>query len=91
MRCASCGYALPANRRRAGAPGRALAGGSPLSLFRRDEKGSRTLARMSGGTSGPKLPFERLGDYEVLAPIAEGGMASVWLARSTTGAQSSSR
>ncbi len=27
------------------------------------------------------LPFERLGDYEVLAPIAEGGMASVWLGR----------
>jgi serine/threonine-protein kinase len=35
------------------------------------------------GTSGPKLPFERLGDYEVVAPIAEGGMASVWLGRST--------
>ncbi len=33
--------------------------------------------------SEPKLPFERLGDYEVLAPISEGGMASVWLGRST--------
>jgi serine/threonine protein kinase len=31
----------------------------------------------------PKLPFERLGDYDVLAPISEGGMASVWLGRST--------
>lgn len=29
------------------------------------------------------LPFERLGDYDVLAPISEGGMASVWLGRST--------
>ncbi|HEV3190113.1 MAG TPA: serine/threonine-protein kinase, partial [Polyangiaceae bacterium] len=27
------------------------------------------------------LPFDRLGDYEVLAPISEGGMASVWLGR----------
>jgi eukaryotic-like serine/threonine-protein kinase len=27
------------------------------------------------------VPFERLGDYEVMAPIAEGGMASVWLGR----------
>jgi len=33
--------------------------------------------------NGPRLPFERLGDYEVVAPIAEGGMASVWLGRST--------
>jgi serine/threonine protein kinase len=31
----------------------------------------------------PKLPFERLGDYDVLAPISEGGMASIWLGRST--------
>jgi serine/threonine-protein kinase len=31
-----------------------------------------------------KVPFERLGDYEVLAPISEGGMASVWLGRSST-------
>src|SRR5260370_6225184 len=30
----------------------------------------------------PKLPFKRLGEYEVLAPISEGGMASVWLGRS---------
>ena len=30
-----------------------------------------------------ELPFKRLGDYEVLAPISEGGMASVWLGRST--------
>jgi serine/threonine protein kinase len=30
-----------------------------------------------------KLPFERLGDYDVLAPISEGGMASIWLGRST--------
>jgi serine/threonine-protein kinase len=29
----------------------------------------------------PDLPFDRLGDYEVLAPIAEGGMGSVWLGR----------
>jgi serine/threonine-protein kinase len=29
-----------------------------------------------------ELPFERLGDYDVLAPISEGGMASVWLGRS---------
>jgi len=29
------------------------------------------------------LPFERLGDYDVLAPISEGGMASVWLGRAT--------
>jgi len=33
--------------------------------------------------SQDKLPFERLGEYQVLAPIAEGGMASVWLGRST--------
>jgi serine/threonine protein kinase len=32
--------------------------------------------------SKEELPFERLGDYEVLAPISEGGMASVWLGRS---------
>jgi hypothetical protein len=30
-----------------------------------------------------KLPFEHLGDYDVLAPISEGGMASVWLGRSS--------
>jgi serine/threonine-protein kinase len=30
----------------------------------------------------PLRPFERLGEYEVLAPISEGGMASVWLGRS---------
>jgi serine/threonine-protein kinase len=35
-------------------------------------------------TSTPP-PFDRLGDYEVLAPISEGGMASVWLGRSSTG------
>jgi serine/threonine-protein kinase len=29
------------------------------------------------------LPFERLGDYEVLAPISEGGMGSVWLGRAS--------
>jgi len=32
--------------------------------------------------SGPeeeRLPFERLGEYQVLAPISEGGMANVWL------------
>jgi serine/threonine protein kinase len=31
----------------------------------------------------PELPFERLGQYTVLAPISEGGMASVWLGRET--------
>jgi len=31
----------------------------------------------------PQLPFQRLGDYEVLAPISEGGMATIWLGRST--------
>jgi tetratricopeptide (TPR) repeat protein/tRNA A-37 threonylcarbamoyl transferase component Bud32 len=31
----------------------------------------------------PKLPFTRLGEYEIIAPIAEGGMATVWLGRST--------
>jgi serine/threonine-protein kinase len=30
------------------------------------------------------VPFERLGDYQVLAPISEGGMASVWLGRRAT-------
>jgi serine/threonine-protein kinase len=35
-------------------------------------------------TAGDRLPFERLGDYEVLAPISEGGMATVWLGRSST-------
>jgi serine/threonine protein kinase/tetratricopeptide (TPR) repeat protein len=30
----------------------------------------------------PTLPFKRLGEYEVVAPIAEGGMATVWLGRS---------
>ncbi|MGH7440620.1 MAG: protein kinase domain-containing protein, partial [Polyangiaceae bacterium] len=34
-------------------------------------------------STDPKLPFDRLGDYEVLAPISEGGMASIWLGRST--------
>ena len=29
-----------------------------------------------------QAPFQRLGEYEVLAPISEGGMASVWLGRS---------
>jgi serine/threonine-protein kinase len=32
--------------------------------------------------SRPSLPFERLGDYSILAPISEGGMASVWLGKS---------
>jgi tetratricopeptide (TPR) repeat protein len=31
------------------------------------------------GAPPAELPFERLGDYTVLAPISEGGMASVWL------------
>jgi serine/threonine protein kinase len=31
----------------------------------------------------PAPPFKKLGDYEVLAPISEGGMASVWLGRDT--------
>jgi serine/threonine protein kinase len=35
------------------------------------------------GAPDPKLPFEHLGDYDVLAPISEGGMASVWLGRSS--------
>jgi serine/threonine-protein kinase len=30
-----------------------------------------------------KVPFEHLGDYDVVAPISEGGMASVWLGRSS--------
>ncbi|HEX8793829.1 MAG TPA: serine/threonine-protein kinase, partial [Polyangiaceae bacterium] len=34
-----------------------------------------------------QLPFNRLGEYDVLAPISEGGMASVWLAREREGAQ----
>jgi hypothetical protein len=34
-------------------------------------------------TAKDELPFERLGDYDVLAPISEGGMASVWLGRAT--------
>lgn len=29
------------------------------------------------------MPFDRLGDYDILAPISEGGMASVYLGRST--------
>jgi len=37
---------------------------------------------MSGTPQGG-LPFERLGEYTVLAPISEGGMASVWLGRTT--------
>jgi serine/threonine-protein kinase len=37
-----------------------------------------------GIVKSEELPFERLGDYEVLAPILEGGMASVWLGRSTS-------
>jgi serine/threonine protein kinase/tetratricopeptide (TPR) repeat protein len=32
-------------------------------------------------TPETELPFRRLGRYEVLAPIAEGGMATVWLGR----------
>jgi cellulose synthase operon protein C len=35
------------------------------------------------GTPQADLPFERLGEYTVLAPISEGGMASVWLGRTT--------
>jgi hypothetical protein len=35
-------------------------------------------------TSEAKSPFEHLGDYDVVAPISEGRMASVWLARSST-------
>ena len=35
------------------------------------------------GTPQAGLPFERLGEYTVLAPISEGGMASVWLGRIT--------
>jgi len=35
-------------------------------------------------TPDTKAPFDRLGDYAVLAPISEGGMASVWLGRSIT-------
>jgi hypothetical protein len=35
-------------------------------------------------TSEAKLPFEHLGDYDVVAPISEGRMASVWLGRSRT-------
>ncbi len=35
------------------------------------------------GTPQAGLPFERLGEYTVLAPISEGGMASVWLGRTT--------
>ncbi len=34
-------------------------------------------------TAERNLPFEHLGEYDVLAPIAEGGMASVWLGRRT--------
>src|SRR5580698_4191277 len=37
---------------------------------------------MSGTPQGD-LPFERLGEYTVLAPISEGGMASVWRGRTT--------
>ena len=33
--------------------------------------------------AAPDLPFEHLGDYDVLAPISEGGMASIWLGRPT--------
>jgi cellulose synthase operon protein C len=35
------------------------------------------------GTPNAELPFERLGEYTVLAPISEGGMASVWLGHLT--------
>jgi len=38
-------------------------------------------------TPSPQLPFNRLGDYDVLAPISEGGMASVWLGRERQGSQ----
>ena len=34
-------------------------------------------------TPQAELPFERLGEYTVLAPISEGGMASVWLGCAT--------
>ncbi len=40
------------------------------------------MAAMSGPPQA-QLPFERLGEYTVLAPISEGGMASVWLGRET--------
>jgi serine/threonine protein kinase/tetratricopeptide (TPR) repeat protein len=39
----------------------------------------------------PKLPFKRLGEYEVLAPISEGGMATVWLGRPTEHAEHADR
>jgi tetratricopeptide (TPR) repeat protein len=42
---------------------------------------SDTIAVVAA-TPQPELPFRRLGRYEVLAPIAEGGMATVWLGRS---------
>jgi serine/threonine protein kinase len=44
------------------------------------------VANLSGvsAPSRPALPFERLGDYSILAPISEGGMASVWLGKSLT-------
>ncbi len=40
------------------------------------------MAAMSG-PSQAQLPFDRLGEYTVLAPISEGGMASVWLGCAT--------
>jgi tetratricopeptide (TPR) repeat protein len=42
---------------------------------------------MVSTTPSPQLPFNRLGDYDVLAPISEGGMASVWLGRERQGSQ----
>jgi tetratricopeptide (TPR) repeat protein len=39
----------------------------------------------------PKLPFKRLGEYDVLAPISEGGMATVWLGRPTEKAEHADR
>jgi hypothetical protein len=42
-----------------------------------------TIGVVSTMTPLPDLPFSRLGEWDVLAPIAEGGMAQVYLGRAT--------
>ena len=42
---------------------------------------ARAIASTIGSVHPDELPFVRLGDYEVLGPISEGGMAGVWLGR----------
>jgi serine/threonine protein kinase len=55
-----------------------LVASHPASIGREPQEATRVSKQ---DDQDPELPFDRLGDYEVLAPIEEGGMGSVWLGR----------